>query len=113
MLLGKGADAIDEQLHAERVDPKTRGQLRHDAAFDDLPDGTFVVREDAPWLVLGDELLRWTASGYGARTARPRGTALVLTPPTLVDVLRSGWQSLVPILHPSRLQLSQTVNRTS
>jgi hypothetical protein len=112
-LLGLGADAIDAQLHSERVDLTTRRQLRHEAAFDNLPDGTFVVHESAPWLVLGDELLRWTAGGYDARTSRPGGRALVLTPPTLVDVLRSGWRSLVPILHPSRLQLSQTVNRSS
>jgi hypothetical protein len=34
-----GADAIDAQLHAERVAPGTRAQLHHDAPFDELPDG--------------------------------------------------------------------------
>ena len=101
-LLGMGADAIDEQLHSERVDPRTRGQLHHEAPFDDLPDGTFVLHEGEPWLVVGNDLLRWTAAGYSARTARPRSRALMLTPPTLVEVLRSGWQPLVPLLHPSR-----------
>jgi hypothetical protein len=103
-LLGAGADAIDERLHAERIDPETRGQRRHDAQFDELPDGAFVLHDGEPWLVLGDELLRWTAGGYTAQAARPRGRAVVLTPPTLVDVLRSGWQPLVPLLHPSSIR---------
>src|SRR5439155_1774325 len=47
-----GADAIDAQLHGERVDPATRGQRRHQATLDDLPDAAFVLRDGAPYLVL-------------------------------------------------------------
>jgi hypothetical protein len=53
---------------------------------------------------VGDELLAWTPAGYVAgRRLRPRGaTAVVLTPPSLVDVLRAGWEpATVPFLHPS------------
>jgi hypothetical protein len=97
-----GADEIDARLHDERVDPGTRGQRRHDARLDELPDGAFVLRDGAPWLVLGSGLLRWTPAGYGERKPRPAGVrALLLTPPSLVGVLRSDWQPLVPLLHPS------------
>ena len=97
-----GADAIDLQLHGERVAPGTRAQRHHEAALDDLPDGAFVVREGEPWLVLGSRLLRWTPAGYGERRARPlREQATVITPPSLVAVLRAGWKPLVPLLHPS------------
>jgi hypothetical protein len=97
-----GADAIDAQLHGERVDPASREQLRHKAALSDLPDGTFVLRDCEPFLVVEAELLRWTAAGYVERVARPaRDDAIVLTPPSLVAVLRAGWQPLVPLLHPS------------
>ena len=97
-----GADAIDAQLHDERVDSETRAQLRHRAPLEDLPDGTFVVRDNEPCLVRGSELLRWTPAGYVARVERPaRGEAVVLTPPSLVAVLRAGWQPLVPLVHPS------------
>jgi hypothetical protein len=97
-----GADAIDAQLHAERVDPDTRGQLRREAPLDDLPDGAFVLEEETPWLVLGPDLLRWTAAGYVGRRPRPaRRRALVVTPPSLVEILRGGWRPLVPLLHPS------------
>lgn len=97
-----GADAIDAQLHAERVAPGARTQLRHEAPLDELPDGAFVLHEGAPRLVLGGELLTWTAAGYAARTPRPSlGQAVLLTPPSLVAVLRAGWEPLVPLLHPS------------
>ncbi len=34
--------------------------------------------------------------------SRPRrGVATVITPPSLVDVLRRGWEPVVPLLHPS------------
>jgi hypothetical protein len=99
-----GADAIDAQLHIERVDPGTRGQLRRQAPLDGLPDGAFVLRESARYLVIGADLLLWTAAGYVARTPRPaREQALVITPPSLVAVMRAGRQPLVPLLHPSAL----------
>jgi hypothetical protein len=97
------ADAMDWQLHSERVDPQTRGQQRHAMSSDELPDGAYVLLDGEPWLVLGDELLQWTPSGYRARRSRAGGeTMLVLTPPSLVEVLRAGWEpQAVPCLHPS------------
>jgi hypothetical protein len=97
-----GADAIDAQLHAERIDPGTRTHRRHAASFDALPDGAFVMHDGAPHLVRGPDLLRWTAAGYAERTARPvGGRAEVITPRSLVAVLRAGWQGAVPFLHPT------------
>ncbi|HSC91943.1 MAG TPA: hypothetical protein VLB86_09855 [Gaiellaceae bacterium] len=94
-----GADAIDARLHAERLDAGR--QRRHVAPLDELPDGTFVLKGDAPRLVLGDRLLRWTPAGYVDAVSRPGGDAVVLTPPSLVAVLRGGWDGAVPFLHPS------------
>jgi hypothetical protein len=97
-----GADAIDAQLHAERLDPLTRARRLRAAAFDDLPDGTFVLHDGAPWLVLGGRLRRWTPRGYDVSAPPPAGEeARVITPPSLVEVLRAGWQPAVPLLHPS------------
>jgi hypothetical protein len=97
-----GADAIDAQLHAERVDSGTRGQRHSPAPWDELPDGAFVLEHGTPFLVLGTELLRWTPSGYTERRDRPgSGTAVVITPPSLVAVLRADWNGVVPLLHPS------------
>jgi hypothetical protein len=95
----RGADAMDEQLHAERLDGKA--QRRHRARFGNLPDGAYVLHDGEAWLVLGDGLRRWSPGGYTARTARPSGAATLLTPPSLVHVLRTGWNGVVPLLHPS------------
>ncbi len=97
-----GADAIDAQLHTERVAPDTNAQLHHTADLGELPDGAFVLQEDIPHLVLGPYLLEWTVAGYTQRTKRPACRPVVLiTPPSLVLVIRAGWQPLVPFLHPS------------
>ena len=97
-----GADAIDAQLHAERLDPASNERRLHHAKLRELPDGAFVLTEDEPWLVFGADLWRWTPAGYIER--RPRGApddALVITPPSLLAVLGSSWSPLVPLVHPS------------
>jgi hypothetical protein len=96
-----GADAIDAQLHGERLAPGGRERRLHEVAVDDLPDGAFVLDDGEPWLVLGEQLLRWTPAGYGRRLPRPTGRALAITPPSLVAVLAAGWDPLVPLLHPT------------
>jgi hypothetical protein len=96
-----GADAVDAQLHGERLSTNGRARRFHDVAADDLPDGAFVLHDEEPSLVLGGELLRWTPAGYDRRVRRPAGRALAITPPSLIAVLRSGWEPLVPLLHPS------------
>jgi hypothetical protein len=99
LLGGGGADAIDARLHAERWAGGAR--RLHDAELGELPDGAFVLREGAPWLVLGDALLRWSPAGYAERVARPAGTARLITPPALLDWLRDEGEPLVPRLHRS------------
>jgi len=94
-----GADAIDARLHGERL--AGRGRRLHAVDLDELPDGAFVMHGEEPWLVVGDALLRWTPAGYDRRLRRPRGRALAITPPSLVEVLRAGWDGAVPLLHPS------------
>ncbi|MBA3567039.1 MAG: hypothetical protein M3Q67_05860 [Actinomycetota bacterium] len=97
-----GADAIDEQLHSERVSPDTRAQRHHAARLDELPDGAFMLEEGAPWIVLGSELARWTPAGYVERRRRPAGAEVSLvTPPSLVAILRTDWEPVVPLFHPS------------
>lgn len=104
-----GADAIDAELHRQRLDPVTRAQRHHELPLDELPDGAFILHDGGAWLVLGDQLLAWTPAGYGERRRRPApgAAALALTPPSLLAVLAAGWgaatspASAVPLLHPS------------
>jgi len=88
-----GADEIDARLHDERLGTRPE-------APSDLPDGAFVLLEGEPWLVTHESLRRWTPAGY--TDARTKVGGVLITPPTLVEVLRAGWSSsAVPLLHPS------------
>lgn len=90
------ADAI---LHRERAIPGARQLCRHDARLEDLPDGAFVLTEDhQPALVLGDRLLPWRHTGYGAPRPRRPGAVKLLTPPASVAAFREGYR---PHVHPS------------
>jgi len=98
------AAAIDARLQRERVAPATRTQVHRDASIDELPDGSFVLQWGEPHLVLGEALLRWSADGYSTPVPRPAaGTVRLITPPSLVAVLRAGWRPLVPLFHPTAL----------
>jgi hypothetical protein len=97
-----GADAFDERLHAERWDASARVQRLHAAELAELPDGAFVLGDEGePRLVRGGELLAWGPAGYGERRQRRAGRVQAITPPTLIGVLRAGWDGAVPLLHPS------------
>jgi hypothetical protein len=86
------AKQLNAQLHAERIVPGTHRRRLHELPWAGLPDGTFVLEDGQPALVLGDALVPWTTDGYGARRPRPTaGTATVITPPSSVAVLRAGY----------------------
>jgi hypothetical protein len=92
------ADAIDTALHAER---RIRPWLKRSYVGDigALPDGTYVALDGRAWLVQPDALYAWSDDGYFER--RPRsvtGGVTVLTPPSIVGVLRAGYPAGV---HPS------------
>ena len=94
---GGGADEVDGRLHAERLDGRER--RLHRERYSELPDGAFVLEDGTPLLVLGDRLLEWTPAGYIYPRSRPGGRATVITPPTLLDVLRAEWNPVVELLH--------------
>ena len=92
------ADAMDLVLHAERRAGPWRKRTA-EAELGDLPDGAYVALDDIAYLVHGDALLAWSPDRYVARRPRPRQARVtLLTPPSLVDVLRAGY---VPLVHPS------------
>ena len=101
----RGADAIDAQLHEERLDPTTRAHRLHVCEVSGLPDGAFLLERDRPWLVIGDQLREWTPAGYAASRRRPaHGRVVAITPPSLIDLLRGGWEPVVALLHPTATQ---------
>jgi hypothetical protein len=97
-----GADAIDAELHRERLDERTGERRLHERPYEQLPDGAFVLHDGGPCLVLRQRLLNWSPGGYLEPEPRPRhGSALVITPPSLVALLEAGFSPVVPLIHPS------------
>ena len=82
-------DEMDRMLQAERLDG--RAKRTHPMPMAELPDGAMIARDGAAFAVRGDALLRWTENGYAERIARPHGSAAVLTPPSIVAILRAGY----------------------
>jgi hypothetical protein len=105
---------MDQMLHAERVESRTRRKLSRPARLGELPDGAMVrlggggggggggpapaLGPDCA-LVLSGRLLPWRFDGYGAPVDAPPDRVLeLLTPPTIVRILAEGYR---PLLHPS------------
>jgi hypothetical protein len=86
------AKEMNTQLHGERIVRGTHQRRFHEIAWADLPDGTFVTMDGIPAVIVGDHLTEWSPNGYGVRRPRPRdGTATVITPPSIVAVLKAGY----------------------
>ena len=92
---------LDRHLHGERTDRATRQVRPHVADIATLPDGTMILTPDGSRggptcaaLVWGDALHPWTVQGYRPPLPRPvRGTARVLTPPTIRRALAGGYRA--------------------
>jgi hypothetical protein len=91
-------EEMDRVLQAERLDG--RAKRTHPMQIDDLPDGAMIALDGAAYALRGAHLLRWAETGYGEKIARPHGAADVLTPPSIVAILRAGYR---PQWHPSAI----------
>ena len=88
---------MDRILQAERLDGKAK--RIHRAEIDTLPDGAMVSLDGRAFAVRGSRLWLWAPEGYSQARSRPRGTEVdVLTPPSILAVLRRGY---APLWHPS------------
>lgn len=100
------AAAVDAVLHSERLAPAGGGKRTHSATLEDLPNGVMVRLDNSEaWLVWYGELHRWSHCGYDAQRAVAslggQTVVDVLTPRSLVSVLRAGFEPGLP--HPRAL----------
>jgi hypothetical protein len=82
------APEVDAWLHAERLGPRRRRKIG------EVTDGAFIA---GPALVWHGRLHPWSASGYGPPVALPRGDVEVITPPSILEVLRAGYVPQVAV----------------
>jgi hypothetical protein len=103
------AGEMDAQLHAERVDPRSRRQRTSRALAGTLPDGVMIARGGGPGLLIGGRVLPWSFAGYQAPVTLRRDAAVdVLTPPSSVAAITAGYR---PLLHPSAGPLHPSAGR--
>jgi hypothetical protein len=100
------AAAINRRLAKERLRRggglnRANDRILWQAPIDDLPVGTVVLdpADGQAGLLTESHLQRFSFAGWQAPRTRPAGVAVnVLTPPSSVAALRSGFE---PTLHPS------------
>ncbi|MBS0030045.1 hypothetical protein ACTJJ0_21405 [Chitinophaga sp. 22321] len=94
---------IDKILQQERIDPQGN-KVSYMDGVGNLPDGSFIVYHDQPYVIVKPAMYAWSPAGYTAREALPppEETVKVLTPLSIVNTFRAGY---VPeILLPEVLQ---------
>lgn len=90
------AAQMDAVLHAERLDPNGVKRV-FNSRLGDLPEASIVRFDAQPYLVADGGLRPWTPEGYLPGVPfDPEIIVKVLTPPTVVKLLRLGLQ---PRLH--------------
>jgi hypothetical protein len=100
-LSGLETDALDRVLHGER-----KAAAKPMVATAGLPDGVMVDISGAAFAVRGSQLLHWSHGGYGNAVWRAADmTARLLTPPSIIAILRAGYQ---PRWHESALMRDGT-----
>jgi hypothetical protein len=96
-LAGHSNSEIDATLHLERV-TAGRGKQTFRAPLADLSPGTIVEHEGDPYLLWRSGWFQWTPRGYEKPSAAPPAVVEVLTPRSIVAMLRRGFS---PQVHPS------------
>jgi hypothetical protein len=91
------APDIDKALHAERLDGHRKRLHVLTSPAAELPDGTMVLQDGAPHLILEGLARPWSLRGYGGPVA-PLDCAQLITPPSTIAALRAGYR---PWIHGS------------
>lgn len=96
-VLGDGtrtkASEIDLVLHSERL-TSDGVKATFKSLVSDLPIGVMVLYVGEPYLVFADRLMLWTPAGYTSAIHVPPDTLVdVLTPRSIVEVIRAGYDA--------------------
>ncbi|HEY5746579.1 MAG TPA: hypothetical protein VIU12_10920 [Chryseolinea sp.] len=82
---------VDEIIHRERIDRKG-SKVVFEEDIHTIPNGCFVVYDDAAFLVLNKVLFPWSPSGYGQSITFPDVDKIrILTPKSVVNAFRAGY----------------------
>ena len=95
---GTSMPKIDKELHLERLDSNYQ-KIFWFTSIAELPDGTMIEDKNSIKLLWKGNLHIWTSSGYTkSQPFQSNMQVKVLTPRSVVNVLKAGYQ---PLVHPS------------
>jgi len=82
---------IDDVIHAERI-TRNKSKVTYNANMQSLPNGTFILYDDKPYLIHDKQLYEWRPGGYAKPIALPVTTEVtVLTPRCFVNMFSAGY----------------------
>ena len=82
---------IDEILQGERIDAN-KNKVTFEATIKELPDGTFILMDHEPYLIVDAMIYRWTPFGYDKANPLPQlENVKVLTPRSMVNAFSAGY----------------------
>jgi hypothetical protein len=82
---------IDEVIHQERMD-HNRSKITFEEKIGNIPNGSFVLFNNKPYLVSDGSLFLWSPFGYEKGIPFPDVEELpVLTPKSVVNTFRAGY----------------------
>jgi hypothetical protein len=96
------APEMDEVLHRERLNGKTKRLHALPMPIQALPDGAMMQADDHSYLIARGRPLLWSWGGYRDVGDTLRDAAL-LTPPSTLRAFVAGYR---PVLHPSAMALA-------
>jgi len=82
--------AIDDILQQERIDQNNK-KVTFLEYPDALPDGTFIIFKNEPYLIRNGMMYFWSVEGYGIAKLLPKEKLSVLTPKSVVKTFRTGY----------------------
>ena len=91
------APEMDAVLHRERLAGRNKRLHALPSPIGRLPDGAMVALDGESYAIAKGRMLRWSFDGY-YRTRIDAGAAMLLTPPSTLRALQSGYRAM---LHPS------------
>ena len=82
---------IDKVLHQERID-RRQTKITLEERIDNIPNGTFIVLDNKPFLVKDQSNYLWSPFGYEEGIALPDADKFtILTPRSIVATFRAGY----------------------
>jgi hypothetical protein len=82
---------IDAIIHKERITDEKK-KVMHQRPPSAIPEGTFILLNEDPYLFSKGRLHRWTPFGYETSIAMPEASILtILTPDSIVNAFCAGY----------------------